>query len=121
MNISEFIKKSILISFFALIIYEIFSEIYELRAYPKYTVAVIIKFRRGRYEIKETEYKFSVNGKEYLRAESYRGGEVGKRYFVKFSSENPRREELLTDKPVPDTLQFIPPEGWDKLPKIRRY
>lgn len=39
-----------------------------------------------------------------------------KKYFVKFSCEKPNISKLCWDIPVPDTLQFIPSNGWDKIP-----
>ncbi len=39
-----------------------------------------------------------------------------KKYFVKISCTNPDISELCWEVVVPDTLQYIPPNGWDKIP-----
>ncbi len=39
-----------------------------------------------------------------------------KRYFVRFSCTHPDISELCWEVVVPDTLQYIPTNGWDKIP-----
>ena len=39
-----------------------------------------------------------------------------KKYFVKLSCDNPSISELIWDIEVPDTLKFIPIDGWSKIP-----
>ena len=105
----------VLISLFCLS--EIYNQCNQLITHPKYTVGVITKFYYSGYAVKSIKYKYQVNGIEYLKGEFYQGGELGKRYFVKFSSENPRYNEFLENNLVPDSLQFVPTEGWDKIPE----
>jgi hypothetical protein len=105
----------ILVSLFC--IFEIFSECNQLIKHPRYTIGVITEFYYSGYGVKSIRYTYKVNGVEYEKGAFYSSGEIGRRYFVKFSSLNPRYNDLFEDSPVPDTLQYVPPEGWEKIPK----
>jgi len=39
-----------------------------------------------------------------------------KKYFVKLSCDSPSISELIWDIEVPNTLKFIPIDGWPKIP-----
>lgn len=110
------IDKPVFVLICVLVIIEIYSECNQLMTHPKYTVGITTEFYYSGHGIKNIRYTYQVNGKVYEKGKRHRGAQLGKRYFVKFSSLTPRYNELFQDSPVPDTLQFIPPEGWDKIP-----
>lgn len=116
-NFLKLIDKPLFILICVLVIIEIYSECNQLMTHPRYTIGVITKFYRSGYAVKSIEYSYKVNGKEYLKGEFYHSGEVGKRYWVRFSSKNPRYNELLDTSPVPDSILSVPPEGLEKIPK----
>tara|TARA_R110001592_G_scaffold343303_1_gene633698 strand:+ start:380 stop:799 length:420 start_codon:yes stop_codon:yes gene_type:complete len=41
---------------------------------------------------------------------------IGKKYFIKFSIENPKYSELYLDKPVPENFDYREGENWKKIP-----
>jgi hypothetical protein len=41
---------------------------------------------------------------------------LNSRYFLKISCEKPSIVKIIRDVHVPDTLKFIPTNGWEKLP-----
>ena len=63
---------------------------------------------------------YYVQGKKY---EAFAGiykknkSMIGTRYYVKFSPSNPKNCKILLDKPVPDRIKDIPPDGWKCIPK----
>jgi hypothetical protein len=42
--------------------------------------------------------------------------DIGRRFFVRFLKEDPTRCGLIADKPVPDCIKEVPPEGWSEIP-----
>lgn len=106
-----------LCALFGYIIYQAYSETYELAYKARYTVGKITNFSRSGHLIKKVDYKYHVNGVEYIRRENYQGGEIDKEYFIKFSSQTPTYSDLLQDKPVHDNIRVVPPEGWEKIPE----
>ena len=116
-NFKDKVVHVLLIVFCLCLFYKACNQTYELDSYSRYTVGVITENYRSAYYAKQTRYQFQVNGVLYIKGESYTGGEVGKRYFVKFSCKNPNYSELIDYNPVPDTLKYVPPEGWNKIPK----
>lgn len=54
-----------------------------------------------------------------FRKKTYRGygnGDIGKRYFLKVSCNDPENFRDYEEFFVPDTLQYIPENGWDEIP-----
>lgn len=41
---------------------------------------------------------------------------IGKKYFVKFSLENPQHSEIYLDKPVPKGFVYKEGQTWSKIP-----
>jgi hypothetical protein len=103
--------------FFGYIFYQAYRQTNELAYKARYTVGEIIKFSMSGHLIKKIDYKFYVNEVEYIRRENYQGGEIGRRYYVKFSSQTPTYSDFLQDVTVPDSIKAVPPEGWEEIPK----
>ena len=62
-----------------------------------------IRFNNNEYSIKRG------NGEKYIP-------QVGERFFLKIACENPNMGEAYWNIKIPDTLQNIPVNGWDKVP-----
>ena len=59
------------------------------------------------------QYEYSANGtikKEGASLNINYDLYIGKRYFVKFTSDNSR---ILINMPVPDSVKEVPSKGWD--------
>ncbi len=105
-----------LCALFGYIIYEAYSQTYELAYKARYTVGKVTEHSRSGHLVKKVDYKYFVNGVEYERRENYQGGEIGKEYFVKYSTQTPTYSNLLQDMPVPDSIKSVPHEGWKEMP-----
>jgi hypothetical protein len=42
--------------------------------------------------------------------------DIGRRFYIKFLKDNPNRCYILSNKPVPDCIKEVPPEGWTEIP-----
>ena len=63
--------------------------------------------------------KFIVKGIEYSgkkRSLKYNPIIYDGRYFIKYLPSDPEINDIYWDKPVPDSLQFAPDEGWKSIP-----
>jgi len=103
------------IGIFAIIFYFTISEVYQLAFCARYTIGEPIEIYGT--SIKHLKYVYYVNNKRYERGENYLGGEIGRKYYVKFSYVNPRFSDFLQDMPVPDSITLAPTEGWEKIPE----
>ncbi|SIT84615.1 hypothetical protein [Pontibacter indicus] len=119
-NLNKYAGVFILLIISGYCVYVIFRQTYELKNNAKYTVGEIVEFSLSGHLIQKIDYKFLVDGVEYIGRENYQGGEKGKRYFVKFSSDNPDFSDFLQDMPVPDTIKDVPAEGWETIPIIKQ-
>jgi len=67
----------------------------------------------------EITFIINMNKKKYSVFDLY-GWEhslkKGERYFLETACHDPYLSEACWDIKVPDTLQFIPENGWDKIP-----
>jgi hypothetical protein len=86
----------------------------------RYTIGEITNFEpksRAGYRI---DFKYEVQGKEYKAFGGiYENNKeiVGKKFFIKYSPNNPKNCQILLDKPVPDNIKNAPTEGWTEIKK----
>jgi hypothetical protein len=103
----------------AIFIYALW-RLYRVSHDIRYTVATTtgrISTPRNHFAIK---FQFKVNNKLY----SGSGSETSKynirypngRYYVKFPYKSPAACEIQWDRPVPDSITVVPPDGWKELP-----
>ena len=64
-------------------------------------------------------YRYEVNGAEYTGSSPYAyNSEVPNgRYWVKFAVAKPDISSIYQDKPVPQTVKAVPPDGIDIMMK----
>lgn len=92
---------------------------YRLNQNNRYTIGVILKITPDIDSGPEATYYIRVNGdysERFISTSTKRHIKVGQRYFVRFEPDNISNTELLINKPVPDSIQVAPPDGWAKLP-----
>ncbi|WP_299434127.1 hypothetical protein [uncultured Maribacter sp.] len=64
------------------------------------------------------DYIYTYKNKLYKKTgSSNKKQDVGKRFIVKFSKENPVNSELILTLPICDTTLTAPELGWKKIPK----
>ncbi|MCP9766105.1 hypothetical protein [Lacihabitans soyangensis] len=111
--------------FFILIITKQYYRKYLISDCFKVTIGTITKVSGGGKAILKIHYTFNsisqeIETEEMLDKMDYRkNGEdyyLNRRYFVKFYCEDPKLSEIVWDIKVPDTLNYIPPKCWDKIP-----
>lgn len=118
---------SILVLFFvSLLIDEYKENKWRANKHKKYTIATITKFKPGKATL--LYYKFKINSKIYNGNQSIISETrsefdllnskeiVGKRFFIICMTNDLDFNNLLLDKPVPDSTQNAPKNGWKKLP-----
>lgn len=81
-----------------------------------YTIGTITRNYWPIVSPKSIMYKYNVRNNYYTNSQTYRLGEVGKRYLIQFSLEDPSYSNIFQDIPVPDSIREAPPEGWKELP-----
>ena len=91
----------------------------------RYTIGEVIDIRgtRGGHG---PIYQYEINGKIVrirgsanpiiVRKKTHE--HIGKRYYIMFDETKPKHGRILLDYPVPDSIQFAPPNGWDSIPGI---
>lgn len=66
-------------------------------------------------------YEYNVRASKYSGSISLAKNDLlivpNGRYYVVFSSKNPRKSKLLKYKPVSPEVQEYPKDGWGKLPE----
>mgnify|MGYP006181570513 CR=1 FL=1 len=93
----------------------------------KITVGTITDFRHGGKVSPWFYYEYKFKNKPIITQQSIEGNlraakndeirkYIGKRYFVKFSVENPKYSELFFDKPVPDDFVYNEGQTWKTIP-----
>jgi hypothetical protein len=87
----------------------------------RYTVATTTRQISTPRNHNAIEYKFSVNGKEYISVgadiEKYNIRYPNGRYYVTFPLKSPGANEIQWDLPVPDSIIHVPKNGWKELPR----
>jgi len=98
----------------------------ERNANPRYTIGVTgAKHHNFRSSKPTVEYFYTVNittysGLEHIGAQFEKSVVPdGGRYFVEFSSLNPKNSKLLLDYPVPDSIVSSTTKGWTFIPGYR--
>ena len=84
--------------------------------FPCYTIAIPVEIYYDGHMNRQLVYKYTVNGKIYNRQEEFQGGDIGKKYYVKFSRRDPNVSDFLENRPVPDSIKIVPTNGWAKIP-----
>ncbi|MBO0939084.1 hypothetical protein J2I47_21195 [Fibrella sp. HMF5335] len=93
----------------------------------RFTIAKVdrLKYRKLRYEI---IYSFSINEKQIEYDDRTGPNDTGdwlsqkpdslrhRRFWVQLDCGDPKTHKLLWDYRVPDSVSFIPKEGWKTLP-----
>lgn len=87
----------------------------------RYTVAITTRQISTPRNHDAIEYKFSVDGKVYTNV----GADIKKyniqypngRYYVMFPFKSPGANEIQWELPVPDSIIYVPKNGWKELPK----
>lgn len=114
------LKVTIVGLLFGYIIYQSFNQEYQLAYYSRYTIAEITEIYYSGHLVEKVTYTYMVNGKEYERGANKlnKDVEVGKRYYLKFSTLNPKYSRILQNSIVPDSIKIAPAEGWETLPSV---
>lgn len=122
-NLSSFGWLTLIIggTFLALFIQEEYEE-KKLNECQRVTIAYPIKFS-GRSKI---YYKFTLNGKSFEHGYTMPFPTMGKfergehllkeRFWIRVNCNDDYYNKIVWDVNVPDTLQYIPASGWDKIP-----
>ncbi len=86
----------------------------------RYTIATTTKRISTPRNNAQIEYIFSVSGVNYKGYApdlvQYQIKFPGGRYYLKFPFKSPVSNEILWDRPVPDSLRIAPVAGWKDLP-----
>jgi hypothetical protein len=90
-----------------------------LRGECRYTVARVYENRRIKGD-EISRFEYWVGGERYECKEQmeWRGGwrPLHSRWYVRFAVPDPDAYEYL-DRPVPDSVRAVPPDGWANLPQ----
>lgn len=88
-----------------------------LKSEASYSIATVNYIDPPEFGKRYLHYYFMMGGDSIKGALLFENGfgNVGSRYLVKFSKENPKINELLTDKPAPANAT-VPGKGWDTPP-----
>lgn len=84
----------------------------EISGGPKTGYNLHFKFSKNNININNYD---SIDKDEYFE----KGGDeyyLKKHFFVKVSCTEENNISVIWDIPVPDTLKFVPANGWDKIP-----
>jgi hypothetical protein len=91
---------------------------YPVHKYGIYTVGTVTDVKRtGGYVGTSCYFYFYYMGKRYegRNATELKKKDIGKRFYVQFLKNNPNRCGC-SDRPVPDCIKDVPPEGWEIIP-----
>ncbi len=119
MRIIEIGKKilaGLFLAALAYVIWHVETENKYLRRETVFSIAYIkdtYKTYDGTIHVK---YTYTYKGINYEDSKLQGQCKVPGRYFIRISTEKPKYNELLRDKPVPEWLQEAPPEGWKRIP-----
>jgi hypothetical protein len=121
---SKRIKRKVEVFFKILILIIIFFGIYNIwgmhniSKYKKYTIATTIKAFYNAAPAKVILYKFSVENIKYSATIGFHKSinVPNGRYIVAYNSRDPDHSKLLINYIIPDTLKYIPTNGWDSIP-----
>jgi hypothetical protein len=95
---------------------------YPYRKYGIYTVCTITDVRKTGGRVgRSSFFYFFYKGKKYdgrtVTGDLTTKKDIGRRFFVRFLKEDPSHCGIIADKPVPDCIKEVPPEGWEIIPK----
>ncbi|MEM9982775.1 MAG: hypothetical protein AAF734_09770 [Bacteroidota bacterium] len=94
----------------------------DLKENARYTLGTTLETFYQYRGNKQLKYSYQVKGKIYQGFVLYkRGVKVqGGRYYVAFSTTDPRNSKFLYNYAVPSEIQNVPPEGWKTLPRYEK-
>lgn len=118
---SDKIGVTILIILVIIFIFSGFLELdtrTEIKEYGRYTIGYTTQvfYKKG---VRWIRYVYYVGGVKYQsntglsRNVVYPNG----RYYVHFSSKNPKNEKFLDKRPVPESIREVPDDGWATIPE----
>jgi hypothetical protein len=106
--------------FFIAIMICAFWRYYRVSHDIRYTVATTTRLISTPRNHDAIEYRFSVNYNTYNSSGpdviQYHIRYPNGRYYVKFAFKSPGANEIRWDRPVPDSIQKVPEEGWKEIP-----
>lgn len=93
----------------------------KLRSNHRFTVAVVTKVEGVLDGDPVASIVYVVSGKQYTgEVSSYQGINVRfkakDRIYIQFYPPDPDVGQIVHHKAVPDTLKYIPNDGWDSIP-----
>lgn len=126
----KYLPSYLIISFFFILIIYFFIGNYQRNKYlydknTLFTIGIISDIKFGGKVSTDFVYKFIyVNETFDCRISSQKLSEqnnnlksyIGKKYFVKFSTEKPEYSEIYLDKPVPKDFVYKEGQTWSKIP-----
>ncbi|MBS2100120.1 hypothetical protein [Carboxylicivirga linearis] len=85
----------------------------------RYTIGTTVRRTYNRFGQSFLDYKYSVEGKEYICTQEYEQTKIkkGENYYVIFQSNKPKISKLLIDKGIISAIDSIPYNGWTELPR----
>lgn len=89
-----------------------------LKNNSRYTIGEITNFEPNSRSGYRIDFVYKVQNKEYRAFDGlYEKKEeiVGKRFYVKFSQDNPKNCQILLSKPVPFDIENSPTNGWTTI------
>ncbi|MDR0605080.1 MAG: hypothetical protein LBG80_12325 [Bacteroidales bacterium] len=92
---------------------------YPVNKYGIYTVGTVTDVKRTGGRVGPScFFYFYYKGKRYEGSNptNLKKKDIGKRFYVQFLKDNPNRCGLEDNKPVPDCIKEVPPEGWAEIP-----
>lgn len=92
-----------------------------------YTIGVIQRYQHAGKSPPWFEYSYRVKDEVFANRHSIlseigllsieqRKAFVGQRYYVKYVEGDPSYSKLLMEKPVPDSVEQPPKDGWEAIP-----
>jgi hypothetical protein len=103
----------------ALILFALWRH-YRINQDIRYTIAITTKHITTPRNNAQIEYTFSVSGVNYMGYApdlvQYQIKFPGGRYYLKFPLKSPASNDILWDRPVPDSVKTAPVTGWKDLP-----
>ena len=93
---------------------------YRINQNIRYTIATTIRRITTPRNNSQIQFSFLVNGKIFKGSgpdiDKYKIKYPNGRYYLKFPLKSPESNQVLWDRPVPDSVTKVPDEGWEVLP-----
>jgi hypothetical protein len=87
----------------------------------RYTIAITFNRITTPRNNSQIQFSFFVNGKLFKGSgpdiDKYKIKYPNGRYYIKFPLKSPESNQVLWDRPVPDSVTVVPAEGWKVLPR----